>query len=183
MTARRREGQPSRLAVAINLLNDQAACEMVDRVLGLAHEWHAPLMSYRLASDFQSDWKAEVGNVLCFAERQGFLEPLRDLLIKQANKPGFAADVPRDIDDRGHLKFHREVAPGTIAYYLGGTGWSLERWEPDELPGDVDLLMRGQAANRSRCRLRAQGGPQAQKTSCSSRSTMRVLSFASPNPP
>jgi hypothetical protein len=141
MTARQAEGAPSVLAVSITLIDDDTARALVDEVLGLAEEWFPPLMSYRLRSDDQDDWKAELGNALFYARREGFLNPLVTLLKGQANKEGFSVDGPPNINDRGHTKFHRELAPATVAYYLSGTGWSFERWEPKDLPGDVDLLM------------------------------------------
>ena len=86
--------------------------------------------------------------MLLMARRCGYLEPLARLLLKQANKPGFASDQPRSMKDRGHLKFRRELAPAMIACFLEGTGWIFEEWEPRTSQGDVDFLMRTPSGER-----------------------------------
>jgi hypothetical protein len=155
---RGKDGQPSVLATSISLVDDEAARAFVDQTIGPAQDWHSPLLAYRLQQPDQNDWKAEVGNVLLFAQQHGFLGPLVDLLKNQANKAGFSADPdPPAMTDRGHLKFHHVVAEAIFAYYLSRTGWSLETWQPSDLPGDVDVLMRSPSAESVALQIKASG--------------------------
>jgi hypothetical protein len=72
------------LATALHVVSARDALDFVDTQLGLPSEWGSQLTKYRLASDFQSDWKAEVGQWLKTAERHGYLATLKARVIKMA---------------------------------------------------------------------------------------------------
>lgn len=44
---------------------------------GAPDTWASPLMHYRWTSDFQTDWKQEIGHYLHTAEIHGYLAPAR----------------------------------------------------------------------------------------------------------
>jgi hypothetical protein len=77
-----------------------------DTHLGVPTEWSASAMlEYRLAADFQADWKAEVGHWLHAAKQFGFLEPMLRPLLGERDRRSRSEN--RDIDDPRHLKLHQ----------------------------------------------------------------------------
>ena len=57
-------------------ISRQEALALVDQLLGDSTLWPSPLAQYRLTSDFQSDWKEEVGHWLHTAQVCGFADAL-----------------------------------------------------------------------------------------------------------
>lgn len=96
---------------------------------------------YRLNSEFQAGWKAEVGHWLLFANRCGFLDKLSHRVIERAKKIAAVPlpDGSPDPNDTGHKVLLEELAPAQVAYYLDRNGWSFREWEPSVVSGDVDL--------------------------------------------
>ncbi|MCK6536213.1 MAG: hypothetical protein L6Q84_24875 [Polyangiaceae bacterium] len=127
---------PSVTAEDLHVVSREEALAFVDALFGSPEEWRSPLIRYRLSSDFQSDWKEEVGNWLKTAERLSFLDPLLDRLIKRTKRGTRSVGV--DPNDRRHSELISELAPAMIAYYLSGTGWQFKAWEPIT-GGDVDV--------------------------------------------
>lgn len=53
---------PSAERSELHDIDDAVACAFVDDVLGAAEEWRSLIIRYRLSSDFQAHWKAEIGH-------------------------------------------------------------------------------------------------------------------------
>jgi hypothetical protein len=123
-------------ASALHRDDPTAALAFVDALLGDASEWSSPLINYRLSSDFQADWKEEVGHWLKTAERCGFLEQLRQRVIKRAKRGTTAVEV--DPNDKSHNVLVQELASAMVIHYLTGTGWTFQAWEPIT-GGSVDV--------------------------------------------
>jgi hypothetical protein len=56
--------------------SEREALAFVDSVLGFPESWPPSLIAFRLSSDFQAEWKCEVGNWLLLARDHGFLDQL-----------------------------------------------------------------------------------------------------------
>lgn len=128
------------MAAELHRASRDQALARVEDLFGEAGEWRSPLIQYRLSSDFQSDWKEEVGHWLLTAERLGFLDPLIARVIKRAKRGTRSEGI--DPNDRRHNELVAELAPAMVAHYLEGTGWAFQAWEP--LTGgqvDVDLAL------------------------------------------
>jgi hypothetical protein len=122
---------PSVHAYELHAVTDDEARAFVDGVFGPSEEWRSPLIRYRLTSDFQADWKTEVGHWLKSAERQGFLKKVLERVLKRAKSPPSGATTPnKEANDPHHLVLAQELAPAMAVHYLTGTGWSFEAWEP-----------------------------------------------------
>lgn len=111
---------PSIAASALHQVDRATALSLVDSLLGEASEWSSPLLRYRLASEFQSDWKEEIGHWLRSAQEHGFLLPLLGRLLKRAKRLSKLAEV--DPNDKHHLVVLQELAPAMAVYYLTRTG-------------------------------------------------------------
>ena len=135
---------PSLHAHELHAVSNDEARAFVDGVFGRSEEWRSLLIKYRLTSDFQADWKAEVGHWLKTAERLGFIESVLDRVLKRAKSPPpSATSSNKEANDPHHLVLAQELAPAMAAHYLTGTGWSFQAWEP--ITGgavDVDVSLR-----------------------------------------
>jgi hypothetical protein len=132
------EAVVSVLASALHRAPREEALATVETHFGPASEWASALTKYRLASDFQADWKEEVGHWLTTAARHGYLEALLRRVLRMAKAN---AQVQRDGNDKGHAVLHAELAAALAAHYLLGTGWSYVAWEA-VVGGAVDVDIR-----------------------------------------
>lgn len=152
---------PSMHAHELHVIGDDEARGFVDRLFGPAGEWKSPLIRYRLDSDFQADWKAEVGHWLKTAERLGFLDKvLHRVLTRAKNPPPQVVSPSKASNDPHHLVLGQDLAPAMAAHYLVGTGWSFEKWEP--ITGgaiDVDLSLHAPGGTRCQLQVKAPDQP------------------------
>lgn len=132
---------PSRDSNALRFYTDEEALAFVDLTLGPSSSWGSALVGYRFASDFQADWKAQIGHWLLQARDQGYLTELVTRTVARANHPN-CASATRDPNDTGHLILVQELAPAMVGYYLSRTGWSFHAWEPPSPRGtDIDVQL------------------------------------------
>jgi hypothetical protein len=125
-------------ASSIRPYSAQEALSFANLVLGEAGDWSPSLISYRLSSSFQQDWKLEVGCWLLHADKYGFLERIKKRL-KRALLEAAAPEVT-GARDSAHRILLSELAPAKTAYYLLASGWKFEAWEPPVKPkGDIDI--------------------------------------------
>jgi hypothetical protein len=143
---------PTIPAAAMHDVSDAEATAFVDTLLGGADEWKSPRIRYRLSSDFQADWKAEIGHWLKTAERHSFLPALLDRLLKRAKRGTRSVGV--DPNDKRHNELVAELAPAMVTHYFVHTGWTFGRWEP-VTGGAVDVDVELEAPDR--CRVHLQG--------------------------
>lgn len=129
---------PSALVQELHRIPEDAALALVDRLLGPSEEWPSPLIAYRLKSDFQADWKGELGQWLNAAEDHGFLERVLHDVKHQAKKPTKAQGIDRN--DPRHLKLHQHVAVARLVHYFTAqaNGWGFKGIET-ETGKDVDI--------------------------------------------
>ena len=126
-------------AKTIRRYGDAEALAFMDQVLGAPGVWSPSLVEYRLSSDFQADWKLEVGCWLLLARDLGFLDALR---VKLGRALGRAANPSGGgPNDKAHLVLNQELAPAMTIYYLTSLGWRFEAWEPPTVGGDVDVRL------------------------------------------
>lgn len=133
----------------LHSLSDDEAVQLVDERLGASSEWTSPIISYRLSSDFQRHWKAEIGHWFATARRHGYDERLVEKVIKRANKGTHKPATTRDLDDPLYRFMLGELLPAMFAHFMLNTGWGYRVWEaPDGRGGDVDvgLLAPGKGA-------------------------------------
>jgi hypothetical protein len=97
-------------------------------------------MEYRLAAEFQADWKAEVGHWLHAAQSHGALErTLRPLLGERDRKKG---NDSKDGNDRRHLKLHQHLSAPMVCHYLTGLGWTCLGFDTETgAKIDIDLAL------------------------------------------
>lgn len=136
------EPSPSVQAHELWRIPREAALALVERHLGSAEDWaKSALMEYRLAADFQEDWKVEVGHWLHAADSNGslptFLNPLLGERDRQASNP------LRDANDKRHLKLHQHLAAPMVCHYFTGLGWTCVGFDT-ETGGviDIDVALR-----------------------------------------
>jgi hypothetical protein len=129
---------PSALVEELQRIPVEEALDLVDRLLGPPGEWPSPLIAYRLTSDFQADWKAEVGQWLRAAEQFGFLERVMHEIRSHAKGRSKGQTGEIDPNDRQHLKLHQHLAAARIIHYLTATGWGFRGYET-ETGGAVDI--------------------------------------------
>lgn len=128
MTETEKDGQAAKVAInaeTLHVLPDADAIRLFDEVLGRGTAWQSELMQYRTTSDFQADWKVEVGNWLARARLLGFLDEVLRNVVPQQQLPG-----SRDADDPAHRNVHQQLAQAMVVHYFVGTGWSLHAYEP-----------------------------------------------------
>jgi hypothetical protein len=152
---------PSVHARELHTIDDHAARAFVDAVFGRPDEWRSLLIQYRLSSDFQADWKAEVGHWLKTAERLGFLEKVLARVLKRAKSPPpHVVSAAREANDPHHLVLAQELAPAMATHYFVGTGWAFEAWEPVTGGGvDVDVSLRAPGGTRVMLQVKAPDQP------------------------
>jgi hypothetical protein len=121
---------------------DTEALAFVDEILGAPEAWSPSLIAYRLSSDFQANWKIEVGHWLLFARDAGFLERLRKRIIDRALGEAASPSVT-GANDSAHRTLLSELASVMVAHYFTRLGWRFQSWEPPRpIPkGDIDLRL------------------------------------------
>ena len=161
-TARGKAGHRVETKVSIDatkIRRHSAADALVyaDEVLGDSTNWFPSLVAYRLASEFQADWKTEVGCWLLLARDQGFLRPL----VKRLGRALGDAPNPSVIgpNDSAHRLLLQELAPAMTAYYLTGMGWTFEAWEPAVSGGDADVRLASPCGVRTDVQVKAPDQP------------------------
>lgn len=110
----------------------------MDQQLGGPGDWPSPLIAYRLASDFQEDWKVEVGQWLKAAEQYGFLDRVLHDIGHGAKRRSKKHNGAIDPNDPKHLKLHQHLATARLVHYLTATGWGFVSIE-SETGGSVDI--------------------------------------------
>ena len=144
-------------AASLHLLQQHEALALVDDILGKPESWPSPLITYRLGSGFQADWKEEVGHALNTARRLGFLGKLVQRVA--------AAKQPSDVDQRtandpSHRRLLQELAPAVAVHYFVGTGWGFDSWEPKSPVGsDIDFWLRDPGGARVAFQTKASDQP------------------------
>lgn len=152
---------PSIEAAALHRVGSADALAFVDELLGAPEEWPSPLIGYRLASDFQADWKEEVGHWLKTAERFGFLDQVMHEIRNQAKRRskktvGGAVDP----NEPRHLKLNQHLAAARVAHYLTGTEWDFLAYEPERGGAvDVDLALATPDGQRAEFQVKAPDQP------------------------
>jgi len=139
-------------------LSGAEALARVDALLGSSEEWRSPLIRYRLSSAWQANWKEEVGHWLDTAERHGFLEPLRHLILKRA-KQDLDTGAEVDPNDVLHKILLSVLAEAMVTHYLVGTGWSFSRWQPRVSGADVDVGLRAPSGAEALVQVKATDQP------------------------
>lgn len=129
---------PTIEASALHQVSREDALAFVDKQLGDPSGWPSPLMRYRLTAEFQSYWKEELGHWLKTAERFGFLDRVMHEIDHQAKRRSKKDTGEIRANDERHLKLHHHLAATRVTYYLTGTGWGFEAYEP-ETGGAVDV--------------------------------------------
>ena len=139
-------GETSKVSIdasELHVLTDDDAVAMFDRDLGSGSAWASPLMQYRTTSEFQRDWKIEVGNWLERARQLGFRGHVLGNVVPQCRTPGL-----RTGDDPAHRNVTQRLAQAMVTHYLVGTGWRFHAWEPqgtgpraNGTPADVDVQL------------------------------------------
>ena len=127
-------------AAVIRRYPAEQALRFASDVLGEPDAWPSSLIGYRLASEFQADWKLEVGCWLLLAHDLGFLPALRARLRRAATRVD-SAPVGGP-NDKAHLVLNQELAPAMAIYYFVSVGWTFDAWEPGVQNGDVDIRLR-----------------------------------------
>jgi hypothetical protein len=118
---------------------DDEALAAVENVLGPPQRWAPSLIEYRLSSDFQADWKCEVGCWLLNARDLGYLDRLESRLRRaliEAAQPKVTGP-----NDSAHRILVHELTGAMVTYYFAASGWRFVSWEPPVRAGDVDGLL------------------------------------------
>jgi hypothetical protein len=131
-------------ANALCRYQDGDALRAVDEILGPAEAWSPSLIEYRLSSDFQADWKREVGCWLLAAKEYGFLDRIKNRIGRARNEA--ARPEVTGPNDSAHKILGQELAGPMVAYYFTSLGWKFESWDPPARgEGDVDLRLQSPA--------------------------------------
>ena len=126
-------------AQAIRRYRDDDALAFASHVLGDPEVWSPSLIEYRLTSDFQADWKQEVGCWLLAAQEYGFLGRLQNRLGRARGEA--AHPEVTGPNDSAHRILAQELAGAMVTYYLTSLGWRFVSWEPPTVGGDVDVRL------------------------------------------
>ena len=103
------ESTPSADGHELWRISNEEALALVDTELGASADWaRSAILEYRLATEFQSDWKSEIGHWLHAAKRNGFLEKMLRPLLGEREKT--STNVERSLNDARHLKLHQQLA-------------------------------------------------------------------------
>lgn len=136
-----RERPPCIEAEEVALCDPATAMAFFDEQLGEASTWPSPLLRYRLSSDFQGMWKAEVGQWLKRADMLGFLDPVVERVRQEAKRR--RKDESRGSSDPSHLKLHQHLVEARLAHHLAGMGWQFDAFQAETGgPVDVDIRLR-----------------------------------------
>src|SRR6188768_960768 len=110
------ESTPSAEGHELRRTSNEEALALVDTHLGVSGNWaRSAILEYRLAADFQADWKTEIGHWLFAAKRHGFLDKLLKPLFGEREKT--STTVERDANDPRHLKLHQQLAVPMMCHY------------------------------------------------------------------
>lgn len=112
------------------------AMALVDQHLGSPASWPSALLAYRLQSEWQADWKVEVGNWLHTAKSHGFLDAILRQIEGERGRRGEPTVIKGN--DKHHLKLHQYLAPALACHYFTRTGWSFVGFET-ETGGKIDV--------------------------------------------
>lgn len=158
-TAKQHEAPSPALDVdALARIPKADALQYVDAILGTPERWPSALISYRLTSDFQAPWKAEMGQWLRAAADFGFLDQVLHQLETQARRPSKTKGI--DPNDERHLKLHQHLAAARIVHYLTRTGWAFDAFEPETGGAvDVDISLRSPDGQRVEFQVKAPDQP------------------------
>lgn len=94
---------PTVTAAALHDVSSDEALTFLQKQFGAAAEWRSGLLSYRLSSDFQKDWREEVGHWLKTAEAHGYLKPLLNRVLKRAKRGTRSTGVDPTTDGTASL--------------------------------------------------------------------------------
>lgn len=137
------ESQVAVESTVLSTCSEADALGATDAFFGDPARWEPSLIAYRLRSDFQADWKAEVGRWLLAAKDLGYVAQLEKKLeraFKDLRNPNRVSGA----NDSSHLILGQELAVAMTAYYFTRMGWKFIAWEPklpDGVKGDVDLRL------------------------------------------
>jgi hypothetical protein len=106
---------------ALHLVSPDEAVRIFDTTIGGGGTWASPLMQYRTTSDFQRDWKVEVGNWLERARLLGHLAQVQRNIVSRHQVSG-----AREAGDGVHRGVIQQLAQAMATHYFVGTGWSLQ---------------------------------------------------------
>jgi hypothetical protein len=67
-------------SIVLSTCSEAEALAAADAFFGDPDRWEPSLIAYRLRSDFQADWKAEVGRWLLAAKDLGYIDQLTNKL-------------------------------------------------------------------------------------------------------
>lgn len=129
---------PSVHAWFLHRQKPREAIARAERLIGTVDDLRSPLLKYRWTSDFQADWKREIGHWLHTAEEHGYADALVARVVGRRKGSRHTEIHP---NDQPHLTMQQELAPAKIAHYFIRTGWAFEAWEP-EAGGAIDIDLR-----------------------------------------
>lgn len=130
------EPSPSVDVRDLHRVTEEEALALVDRHLGQSGSWPSALVNYRFKSDWQADWKEEVGHWLHAADSNGFLASMLRPIQGEKRRSGEANEIKEN--DKHHLKLHQYLAPALACHYFTGTGWTFAGYET-ETGGQIDI--------------------------------------------
>lgn len=135
---------PSATAEELHAVLEEEALALVDATLGEPSTWTSDMVRYRLSSEFQKDWKVEVGQWLATARQFGYLVPLTTRLARAKTHPDQDA-TQRDPNCPAYKILFQELAQAMVAHYLIRLGWTFVAWEVQELENgrtiDKDVVL------------------------------------------
>jgi len=130
-------------SIVLSTCSEAEALGAADAFFGDPDRWEPSLIAYRLRSDFQADWKAEVGRWLVAAMDLGYIDHLTHKLeraFKDLKNPNRVSGA----NDSSHLILGQELAGAMTVYYFTRMGWKFVAWEPklpEGVKGDVDVRL------------------------------------------
>ena len=127
----RKSPSPSITAQELHTIEEAEALALVDQTLGEPATWTSEMVRYRLSSEFQKDWKVEVGQWLATARQFGYLIPLTARLGRAKTHPDQNA-TQRDPNCPAYKILFQELAQAMVAHYLIRLGWRFVAWELQE---------------------------------------------------
>ena len=143
-----------RLPVAnLHRIAHEDALALVDLNLGSADEQLSGLLRYRFSSEWQADWKGEVGHWLETARRAGVLSRVVARCVSRQRGRTPQVDGV-EANDARQLMLNSDLAPAMVLHYLDGSGWGFADWEPVCPPPTRGLISRRYSCSTSRVQIR-----------------------------
>ncbi|QQR91032.1 MAG: hypothetical protein IPJ88_04685 [Myxococcales bacterium] len=121
-------------------IREREAVKFAQETLG--QDWHSSLVTYRLESEFQRDWLAEVGRWLHFASQNGFLDEVLKPIGINFRRLNGSSQQPPNPNDLAHLNLQSRLAEAQTAYVLCKTGWQFGEYEPTTCAQNTDADLR-----------------------------------------